>query len=227
MSKKYIFTYQTKNLINGKTYIGVHSTNKLNDNYIGNGIKSNSNCDSQLKAGRNRPFVNAVKKYGYQNFNIEILCFFDLIDEAYEEEKFLVDHEWVKSPDNYNVALGGYNNKKPYRLYEFTEDINKMYSDINVSYDDINKKYNTTKGSWIGLLTKDSKIKRKSHSKKSFYYGIEVINKTGKEYKLYDNESFFKQTGLNTKSIHRLNKKGFYGDWYLKNSERYKKIFIA
>jgi hypothetical protein len=221
MSKEYIFTYQTKNLINGKTYIGVHSTNNLDDGYIGNGIVSNGTNDSQLKAGRYRPFVMAVKKYGYENFKIEILSFFDTLEEVYEEEAFLVDYKWVKSQDNYNVALGGYYNKKPYRLYEFSDDINKMYSDINISYSDINKKYNATKGSWIGLLIESSKLKRKNSSKKSFYNGIEVINKSGEEHKLYNEEIFFKQTGLNKKTIHELNKEGYCKGWYLKNSEKY------
>jgi hypothetical protein len=50
----YIYTYQTKNLINGKTYVGVHTTNRLNDGYIGCGIKSDASCRSQIKAGRNK-----------------------------------------------------------------------------------------------------------------------------------------------------------------------------
>jgi hypothetical protein len=222
MNKKFIFTYQTKNLINGKTYIGVHSTNDLNDKYIGNGIVSNSSSYSQFRAGRYRPFVMAVKKYGYENFKLEILSFFDTLEEAYEEEAFLVDYKWVKSQDNYNVSLGGLYAIKPCRLHEFKDEINDMYSNPDISYNDINKKYNTTKGSWLRLITESSKINRKSSKKKSFYYGLEVINKAGEEYKLYDDKSFFEQTGLNTKTIHKLNKKGYCRGWYLKDSKQYK-----
>jgi hypothetical protein len=227
MNKEYIFTYQTKNLINGKTYIGVHSTNRLDDGYIGNGIVSTSTSNSQLKAGRYRPFVMAVKKYGYENFKIEILSFFDTLEEAYDEEAFLVDYEWVNNTDNYNVALGGLNAKRPCSLYEFRDDINKMYSDINISYNDINKKYNVTKGSWLSLLTESSKLKRKNSSKKSFYNGIEVINKVGEEHKLYNEKIFFKQTGLNKKTTHKLNKKGYCKGWYLKNSEKYIRSILS
>jgi hypothetical protein len=91
MEKKYNYTYQIKNLINNKTYIGVHSTDDLDDGYMGSGI--------QLKP--------AFDKYGKENFVKTIMCFFDTANEMYEEEKFLVDEEWIKRSDNYNIALGG------------------------------------------------------------------------------------------------------------------------
>lgn len=62
------FTYQTKNLINGKTYIGVHKTKNINDGYIGNGVYRQSCADREVKRKPNIPFLNAVVKYGYNNF---------------------------------------------------------------------------------------------------------------------------------------------------------------
>ena len=85
------FTYQTKNLVNGKTYIGVHSTTDINDGYVGSGVA--------LK--------RAIRKYGKINFISQILDYFDSKEEAYEEEKFLVCKKWVKSNDNYNLLVGG------------------------------------------------------------------------------------------------------------------------
>jgi hypothetical protein len=87
----YIFTYQTKNLINDKTYIGVHSTNNLNDGYMGSGIN----------------IARAIKKYGKENFIMIPLSFFDTIDEAYAEEKYLVNSEWISKTNNYNITEGG------------------------------------------------------------------------------------------------------------------------
>jgi len=125
------FTYQTKNLINGKTYIGVHSTNNLNDGYIGCGIKRQSDTDYDKKYGKNgSPFIRAVVKYGYENFQMEPLCFFPDAKSAYEEEQYLVDAVWINNSDNYNVTLGGqgvlfdlnyWNNKLP-TIYQFDVD---------------------------------------------------------------------------------------------------------
>ena len=56
----YNFTYQTKNLINGKTYVGVHSTDKLNDGYLGSGKR----------------LQIAIEKYGRDNFTSIPLDFF-------------------------------------------------------------------------------------------------------------------------------------------------------
>jgi hypothetical protein len=103
VAKKYNFVYQTKNLINGKTYIGVHSTNKLDDGYIGNGIFR----ESDSRHLRDYPFPRAVKKHGYSNFKREILSFYDTVEEAYEEERHIVTEDWVRLENNYNAGIGG------------------------------------------------------------------------------------------------------------------------
>ncbi len=89
--KKYHYTYQTKNLINGKTYVGVHSTNDIKDGYLGSGDR----------------LREAIRLHGKQSFVTHILCFFDTKEEAYEEEGYLVDKNWVVSRNNYNVTTGG------------------------------------------------------------------------------------------------------------------------
>jgi hypothetical protein len=88
---KYIFTYKIINLINNKTYIGVHSTNDLNDGYFGSGVL----------------IKKAVKKYGIENFKMTRLKFFDNIDEAYIEESKLVTKECVSDNNTYNITTGG------------------------------------------------------------------------------------------------------------------------
>jgi hypothetical protein len=85
------YTYQTKNLVNGKTYIGVHSTSNLEDGYLGSG--------NALKS--------SIKKYGKENFKAEILDYFDTKEEAYLEEAFLVTSEVVSNDGNYNLTEGG------------------------------------------------------------------------------------------------------------------------
>ena len=92
-SKKYHFTYQTKCLVNNKTYIGRHSTNDLNDGYIGSG----------------KLLKRAIKKHGKNNFVMIPLDWFDSYKEVVEEEKFLVTKEWCQSKTNYNLIEGAEN----------------------------------------------------------------------------------------------------------------------
>jgi hypothetical protein len=71
MSKrKYNYFYKTENKINNKFYYGVHRTDDLNDGYLGSGIR----------------IQRAILKYGAENFNKEILKFFDTYEEALNYE---------------------------------------------------------------------------------------------------------------------------------------------
>lgn len=91
--KKYHFTYQTKNTINGMTYVGRHSTNDLNDGYIGSG----------------KLLKRAIKKHGKENFKLEYLDFFNDFDSLIKEEEFIVDKSFCLSNNNYNIVEGGSN----------------------------------------------------------------------------------------------------------------------
>ena len=212
--KKYTYTYQTKNLINNKTYIGVHSTNVIDDGYIGCGINKKSSAKSQVKRGSNIPFVNAVSKYGYDNFKKEILSFYETEKEAYEEEEFLVDEKWVKCKDNYNLKIGGFYGGILPKLIDYKNDINKMFSN-GKSYEEISKKYNTTKGSWIHLVEDESFLKRKQIEKKYLYGGKKLYNTKGYTHKIsYSGNNL--PIGLTKKQISALftgSKKSFNG-WF-------------
>ena len=88
---KYHLIYKTSNKINGKIYIGVHSTNKVLDTYLGSG--------NLIKL--------AIKKYGKENFYKEILFIFESREEALKKELELVNDCFCKRPDTYNIILGG------------------------------------------------------------------------------------------------------------------------
>jgi group I intron endonuclease len=81
-------------------------TNKLNGNfYIGSSLDIKSRWDAHIKSihrGFNYPIYNAFKKYGVENFNLEILelCNTDKLVET--EQKFL--DQWVGSSKCYNIA---------------------------------------------------------------------------------------------------------------------------
>lgn len=87
----YHIFYKTTNNINGKYYYGVHSTNKLDDGYIGSG----------------KLLTRAVRKYGKENFTKEILAIFDSKEEAFLLEKNVVTKDLVDNHECYNVKLGG------------------------------------------------------------------------------------------------------------------------
>jgi group I intron endonuclease len=85
------FVYLTTNLINGKKYIGDHSTNNLNDGYLGSGLI----------------LREAFRKYGKQNFSRKILEFFDTREQAHcQEEKYIKIYDTI-SPNGYNLSPTG------------------------------------------------------------------------------------------------------------------------
>jgi len=89
--KKYHFIYKTTNILNDKFYIGMHSTNNLNDGYLGSG--------KRLK--------RSIKKYGIENFKLEILEFFDSRELLSQKERELVNEDLLKEPNCMNMMRGG------------------------------------------------------------------------------------------------------------------------
>jgi hypothetical protein len=89
--KKYHFLYKTTNLINGKFYYGMHSTNDLQDGYLGSG--------TLLK--------RSINKHGAKNFHIKVLEFFDTREALVEAEKKLITNNQVEDSDCMNLKPGG------------------------------------------------------------------------------------------------------------------------
>jgi len=88
----YHFIYKTTNNINGKWYIGVHSTDDLNDGYLGSGVR----------------LLQAIHKHGEENFSKEILYFFDSRDLAFDKEKQIITEDVVNDRQSYNMCTGGH-----------------------------------------------------------------------------------------------------------------------
>jgi hypothetical protein len=90
-----MYVYETKNLINGKKYIGVCVTKneKKSKKYLGSG----------------KLLVRAIKKYGRENFEKNIIKVFDNENDAREYERYLISEKnAVDSDDYYNLTDGGY-----------------------------------------------------------------------------------------------------------------------
>lgn len=89
--KKFHYVYVTTNLINGKQYVGDHSTNNLNDKYLGSG----------------KIIKEAIKKHGKNNFQCAILEFFDTKQEAFSSQEKYINELNTMIPNGYNLSPKG------------------------------------------------------------------------------------------------------------------------
>jgi hypothetical protein len=91
IEKKYNFIYKTICLITLKYYIGMHSTNNINDGYFGSG----------------KVLMNSIKCHGKENHIVEILEYFDNRLCLSKREKEIVDVNLIKDKFCMNLVLGG------------------------------------------------------------------------------------------------------------------------
>lgn len=100
---KYI-VYLTTNKTNKKIYIGVHATETPEkfDGYYGCGVSKKHPVPHPKT-----PFQYAIKKYGYDAFERSTIKIFDSYEEAFKLEEELVNEDFIKRTDTYNVILGG------------------------------------------------------------------------------------------------------------------------
>lgn len=157
-SKKYYYTYITTNLINGNQYVGDHSTDNLNDGYLGSGIN----------------IVRAIKKYGKENFSKEILELFDSNQKAFDAQKKYINEYNTLRPNGYNISpMGGHQcsggvseetkkqisksvSKNFKNNPDYREKIRKAATGVKQSQETINKRIEKTTGR---KHTKEAKIK--------------------------------------------------------------------
>lgn len=83
--------YKITNKINSKIYVGCHVTENLNDGYMGSGVN----------------IKKAIKKFGRENFIKEVLYIFDNKEDMLNKEREIVNNEFTKREDVYNIIIGG------------------------------------------------------------------------------------------------------------------------
>lgn len=89
--KKYHYIYKTTCQVTGKFYVGMHSTDNLEDGYIGSG----------------KILCYSISKHGKENHVKEILEFCSSRDELKQREKEIVNEELLQNPLNINLKYGG------------------------------------------------------------------------------------------------------------------------
>lgn len=98
--------YKITNIINHKSYIG-QTTKSFNERYRGKGYGVERVLNSP-KA--NKHLVNSIKKYGCENFTVEIIDDGKTIDELNLKEQYWIKHYRSHLPQyGYNFQLGGDN----------------------------------------------------------------------------------------------------------------------
>jgi len=96
--------YKTTNIINNKFYVGVHTTKDL-------GFGTDTYKDQYIGSGKT--VDKALKKYGRDNFLVEVIAYFEDEKSAYLAERFIINQEYLDIMKDivYNITTGG--NKPP------------------------------------------------------------------------------------------------------------------
>jgi len=174
--KKYHFIYKTTDKRNGNYYIGMHSTNNLNDGYIGSG--------DRLK--------HLIHKHGKEIFTIEILEFLPNRKSLKERETQIVNSDLLLEDKCMNLKVGGYggfiNDEHQFKCsqaagikhrermindVEYRNNFSKKISESNKlrhQRGDVKKIQESY--SWIGKKHKTETIEKMKESKKGQGIGI-------------------------------------------------------
>jgi hypothetical protein len=89
--RKYHYFYKTTCIITNRYYYGIHSTDNLDDGYIGSGKR----------------LWYSINKYGRENHKLEILEFFDNREKLKQKEIDFVNEDLLKDPMCMNLQSGG------------------------------------------------------------------------------------------------------------------------
>lgn len=89
--KQYHYIYKTTNVLTNKFYVGMHSTDDLEDGYIGSGKR----------------LWYSIRKYGKENHKCEILEFLSSREELKNREAEIVNEELLSDSMCMNLKYGG------------------------------------------------------------------------------------------------------------------------
>lgn len=89
----YGYVYITTNFTNNKKYIGMHKSSEFTESYKGSG----------------KILKQAIEKYGWNNFKVELIDKADTLEELSQKEAYWIDfYNAISSPNFYNIKQGGF-----------------------------------------------------------------------------------------------------------------------
>lgn len=128
--KKYNYLYKITHLKSDRIYIGIHSTDNIDDGYFGCGIFHKNGEWKKLNRGKyygTHHIRNAFVKYGKNAFKREIINYFDSREAALKEEKEIVNEEFINDKKTFNNRVGGLGGN-------FSKEVRKKISENNPMY---------------------------------------------------------------------------------------------
>lgn len=91
VQQKRYTVYRVTHKESGRFYVGTHQTFDPDDTYMGSGIR----------------IKRALVKYGKDAFRKDVLFVFDNPKDMFDKEREVVDEEFVKRQDTFNLCPGG------------------------------------------------------------------------------------------------------------------------
>lgn len=184
-NKPYGYIYRNTNMVNDKTYIGMHRKSELDESYFGSGIK----------------IVEAVNKYGKDNFKLEVLQFCYSEDELCKQERYWIAKEREKGKAEYNIANGGkgwntshYGENNPFYGKHHSQETRKRLSELG------KKRVGPLNGFYGHKMTPEHLAKtRRTGSTQSLEIRKKISNSLSKESKCKVCGKVFKSVALRDK----------------------------
>ena len=120
--------YCYTNLINGKKYVGqtINPEKRYNQH--------KSSAFNEKDKDYNTPLHRAFRKYGYDNFNYEIILSTSSLDILNELEIYFIDKYKTQVPNGYNILEGGNNSS---RILNEETKMNMMKAHANLTEDEV------------------------------------------------------------------------------------------
>lgn len=169
--------YLITNIINGRKYVGL-TTKPIEERFKAHKYAANLNQGYYLH--------NAMRKYGVDNFKIELIDTADSIDELKEKEIFNIE-KYDTFNTGYNLTIGGDYTANAGKVT--IKDMNNNNISITVDEFRSNPQYTHVNKNMITIFKDDIKLRVTSLEYKNKYYDIGFRSKNYGRMNVIDNEN--------------------------------------